>query len=772
MASEEKFEQEPLRNISITKGSHVTLPFSPFPSNEGPLSKGNVNVLKEPPLASNRTKKGINDDDKQSFSSSSYDADDDLGLSDSAQVTPTDSDDKINEIQESQFFIRKIKKERRPIPKRAHSERIMLPTRPHGSTTSPQLHKTLPTRTPAYNKKNGHSRTISHDQVFKQQQQQQRNGQSPSINIIPNIKRPLRRAVSERGVGQPNHNHHHYPRRKQLSDGVFLKPQTLSRHFDFDMTRTPREINQQNRDCFFQTTATATATTTENNMHVRPFLSPAQRTQSLRIQPTFYTAADKHSRSTSIFASPRQVNRHIVEYEQKAGRPRTYQQDSDALWRQSNDEQLNNNVVKTCTSAFDRSNTLTAVPSLPPMPDLNPVGPSKPPIYQSHTPIYRPRPTKQRSCSLGCIPEQDIQIPVFSSTQPQRNVSDRNILYHHAPPHALLTTMLETVDDDENNLFSERTPLLAQDHPFHPASTQPLSPSSASRSNSFKHQPSTSSIRRRRRSRQRMMRHQSVDMFMLDHLGQEQKLQNDAGDLPRDPQDKLCAKIFSFQIGLIVALGIWQWIHLTHANRALIAADTLLANDVRSVNYENLVVLTCVSGAFASVMSGGMLLIMTIVYKNLIPTSLLLAIGLSFAWGVLGVEVVPGSYTPALGFVCCLICTGYSIVIWRRIPFASANLHAALTGVRSAPGLWLVAFVAQFLILLWSLWSAFTVLSLYDYIVPNPSEKNSIKVLLAATVLILFIWAYLWTFQVLVVSIRNFFGFTFYFIPFSFHYFF
>ena len=226
-----------------------------------------------------------------------------------------------------------------------------------------------------------------------------------------------------------------------------------------------------------------------------------------------------------------------------------------------------------------------------------------------------------------------------------------------------------------------------------------------------------------------------VDDFMKEYVGTEQ---------PNQCRGIIYAILFVCQVAFVISMGIVQCVSIIREQRRYEITEP--------VNYLNIIGVTCISGIFACALSGVVLFTMTIVYKRLIQIALVLAISLSFLWGILGVAVLPGSYVPATGFIACMLCTGYTVVVWRHIPFASANLHAALTAVKSTPSIWVVAFLFQLGALVWSIGWTFTAISVYYY-----AEKYSwiVKVV----TMLLMALSYYWTFEVIVVSTVS--GFTF-----------
>jgi hypothetical protein len=96
-----------------------------------------------------------------------------------------------------------------------------------------------------------------------------------------------------------------------------------------------------------------------------------------------------------------------------------------------------------------------------------------------------------------------------------------------------------------------------------------------------------------------------------------------------------------------------------------------------------------------------------------------------------------------------MLTVGYMFVVWDRIPFASANLTTALTGVRDNLGLVCIAFECQFLALVCSIYYSFTFVGLHN-VMYNGGLEMSDKLKFLVDVLLLV--SYYWTYQVLRVS--------------------
>jgi hypothetical protein len=128
----------------------------------------------------------------------------------------------------------------------------------------------------------------------------------------------------------------------------------------------------------------------------------------------------------------------------------------------------------------------------------------------------------------------------------------------------------------------------------------------------------------------------------------------------------------------------------------------------------NLVYLASLSGAFAVVVSALTLFLMMSVATKLVQIALFLAIALSFAWGTMGVGLSPTWVVPATGLIALAFSVAYAFIVWDRIPFAASNLDSGLTGIKTNPGMILIAFVFQLLALGWSIYFTFVVVGVYD----------------------------------------------------------
>jgi len=243
------------------------------------------------------------------------------------------------------------------------------------------------------------------------------------------------------------------------------------------------------------------------------------------------------------------------------------------------------------------------------------------------------------------------------------------------------------------------------------------------------------------------MRQNSVNLFMKSSKGVKQ---------PKSCKDVMFGILFVVQLVVMCVVG------LKFGPEALVATadelgpgegmtdDELLdaVEDAKIIlAYQNIVKMAYTCGAFAIIVSALALAFMMAMSRRLVYVALVLSIGVSFAWGTIGIGISPKSFVPITGIIALMLTVGYMFVVWDRIPFASANLTTALTGVRDNLGLVGVAFFFQFLALVCSIYYSFTFVGLHDAMhygeLFDLSENSMI-----AIDLLLFVSFY-WTYQVL-----------------------
>jgi len=252
------------------------------------------------------------------------------------------------------------------------------------------------------------------------------------------------------------------------------------------------------------------------------------------------------------------------------------------------------------------------------------------------------------------------------------------------------------------------------------------------------HHHHTSSHKRSASSFRKMhMRQQSVELFMDPTKGVEQ---------PRRCRDVLFALLFYLQLGGIIYIGVrYGGDVLRPGGVGLGKADKLRTDDLYAT-YHNFIIVACMSGAFAVATSALALMIMMVISRRLVQVALIFSIGMAFAWGTIGIGLSPKSFVPITGIIALALAIGYTFVVYERIPFATANLRTALSGIRSNLGLLGVTFCFQAIALGVSISYAFAGVGLCDAILFGDLKISYWGQILAYTGVGL---AYYWTYQVL-----------------------
>jgi len=228
------------------------------------------------------------------------------------------------------------------------------------------------------------------------------------------------------------------------------------------------------------------------------------------------------------------------------------------------------------------------------------------------------------------------------------------------------------------------------------------------------------------------MRQESVELFMDNVKGVEQI---------RRCRDILFALLFCVQVAAVMYIGI------RYSRDALHGVEI---NDLRTedhiTTYHNFIVVACLSGAFSVATSALALLVMMAISRRLVQVALIFSIGMAFAWGTIGIGLSPKSFVPITGIVALALSIGYFFVVYDRIPFATANLRTALSGIRANLGLVGVTFCFQAIALAVSIYYAFAGIGLYDAILFGDLNLTGWTKALAFAGVGL---AYFWTYQVL-----------------------
>ena len=251
-------------------------------------------------------------------------------------------------------------------------------------------------------------------------------------------------------------------------------------------------------------------------------------------------------------------------------------------------------------------------------------------------------------------------------------------------------------------------------------------------------------------SQRRMHRRQlSAQILVEDFKGHEQ---------PRACRDVTFLLVFVFHLLFVGYLGTAygkqaiqtpSLVQLTSNNQTLTTTTDMQAENQVTIYYQSFVYIACLSGPFAVALSALLLSAMTLFARHFIQVALMIATGLSFIWGTIGIGVSPKTAVPITGIIALALTVAYAFIVWDRIPFSAANLLTALSGVHANPGTIVVAFFFQALALAWSIYYAVVVCGVYDSIQNGSLQvaqdyKGVIYTLLGVS--------YYWTFQVLQVS--------------------
>ena len=243
---------------------------------------------------------------------------------------------------------------------------------------------------------------------------------------------------------------------------------------------------------------------------------------------------------------------------------------------------------------------------------------------------------------------------------------------------------------------------------------------------------------RRKSTKKRHMRQRSAQLYMEEVKGVEQ--------MPKC-RDIGFVLIFVFHLLVIINLG------MTYGNEALKFHDHSPEESEESITiiFENLIYISGLSGVFAMVVSGLTLLLMTSIAHKIVQIALILSITFSFVWGTMGIGLSPDNIVPITGIIALTLSVAYAFIVWDRIPFAAANLHAGLSGILANPGAVFVSFVFQVLALGWSVYYIFVAGGIYDAFqlgeiafYDSPAAQYIYFGLLAAS--------YYWTLNVFLVS--------------------
>jgi hypothetical protein len=240
---------------------------------------------------------------------------------------------------------------------------------------------------------------------------------------------------------------------------------------------------------------------------------------------------------------------------------------------------------------------------------------------------------------------------------------------------------------------------------------------------------------RRESTRGRHMRQHSAQIYMNDIRGTKQMARC---------RNVIFFILFVFHLLFIVYVG------------NLYAKDALSTHTAQkgvvTIYYSNLIYIACLSGSFAVVVSSALLGAMTIFAEKFIQVALMVVITLSFMWGTIGVGLSAKNVVPVTGVIALALSVAYAFIVWDRIPFASANLHSALSAIRAYPGIVGVALIFQALALGWTIYFCVVVIGVVDAI---REDHLHVTHRMAVFIYVMLGISYYWTFQVFLVSVSS-----------------
>ena len=241
------------------------------------------------------------------------------------------------------------------------------------------------------------------------------------------------------------------------------------------------------------------------------------------------------------------------------------------------------------------------------------------------------------------------------------------------------------------------------------------------------------SQRKSESARKMQMRQHSAQLFMEDTKGVEQELK--------------CRNVF-FLLVFVFHLVFMGYLGQLFGHEALQFHEDRA--DAVTIYYHNFIYISCLAGAFATIVSALLLGAMMLFARQFVQIALIVVITFSFVWGTVGIGVSPKTVVPVTGIIALGLAVAYTLIVWDRIPFAAANLLTALSGIRAFPGTILVALGFQLLTLAYSITFSIVVVGVYDEI--QEHRKMEIPPRVAYVIYVLLGISFYWTYQVLEVS--------------------
>lgn len=247
---------------------------------------------------------------------------------------------------------------------------------------------------------------------------------------------------------------------------------------------------------------------------------------------------------------------------------------------------------------------------------------------------------------------------------------------------------------------------------------------------------------------------------MFDIIGGEEEQEHDAAEgevitgegeqnwstgeqQPSECRDMPFAIAFYIQVAVI--LGIAVFLGVPAYEEASSASDSIYDDDSFLPEYSALIGLAVTSAAISWILSTVALFTMSFCAKLLVQISLIFSVVCSFLIAVM--SLISGNIVGAVfGLIFFLFGLCYACIVWRRIPFAAANLNTALAAVKSNFGVTVVAFLLVGLTFIWCLLWLLSFIGIYNQTCDsdrrNCEDPNGI-------LLFLFFVALYWTQQVI-----------------------
>lgn len=159
------------------------------------------------------------------------------------------------------------------------------------------------------------------------------------------------------------------------------------------------------------------------------------------------------------------------------------------------------------------------------------------------------------------------------------------------------------------------------------------------------------------------MRQNSVNLYMKTYKGEVQR--------ERSCNDVLFGVLFFLQLAAMAAIGARFGPGALVENEDQLGSDEGLREDDAFAStppgtsashvvlaYSNVVKMAALCGSFAVVVSALALSFMMAMSRRLVYVALVLSIGVSFAWGTIGIGISPRSFVPVTGIIALMLTVG------------------------------------------------------------------------------------------------------------------